>query len=409
MSRHRQALVGAMLTLVVVMVGAPTAAAGPPTDRDTASSAVVRAWERTSIRTIYTESGTAIPVGALYLGYTSLAMYRAVEAVGRRGSAGAAVATAAHDVLAEYFPDSTAKLDADLIASLAAIPDGWAKSRGQQAGARAADELIASRVGDGRGDPSIVYRRDPGPGVWPPAPTQPAGMLAPWLGFVKPVIVPQPIDPRGVDGPPALTSATYAREFNEVKRLGSAASSARTPDQTETARFFNSNAAIMVTEGLLTYLDARPLTLRDTVELFATMHTAMGDAVISCWRLKYDVGFWRPLQAITGADTDGNPRTAADPGWTSLLPTPPYSDYVSGHGCLTAPAVQAIRRTLGERTPLTLHSSVTSTDRTYRTLRAIEDDAFHARIWGGLHFRTAMNDAYAIGHAAADQVMARLD
>ena len=134
----------------------------------------------------------------------------------------------------------------------------------------------------------------------------------------------------------------------------------------------------------------------------------MSDALITCWRLKYDVGFWRPFQAIHGADTDGNPATTPDPGWAPLIANPPYSDYVSGHGCLTSPAVQTIRRLLGENTTLTLHSYNTKADRTYPTLGAIEHDAFHARIWGGLHFRTAMEDAYAIGHEAADEILGKL-
>ena len=412
MRRHRRALVGGLLSVVITMVTAPSATAGPPTDRDTASSGVVRDWEQTAIDTIFPikssppPTQTPIPVGALYLGFTSLAMYRATEAAGRHGSAEAAVATAAHDVLVEYFPTSTAGLNTKLEDSLAVIPDGRAKRQGQEAGARTAAMLIASRVDDGRNAATPIYQRDPAPGVWQPPPA--GGMLAPWLGFVKPLLLRQPIDPRGVDGPPALTSATYAAEFAEVKRLGSDTSTARTADQTETARFFNSNSAIMVTEGLLDLLNTRPIGLKDSVRLFATMHTAMGDAIISCWRLKYDVGFWRPFQAIHAADTDGNPRTDADTAWTPLIPNPPYSDYVSGHGCLTAPAVQAIRRTLGERSSLTLHSYVTNTDQTFPSLRAVEQDAFYARIWGGLHFRTAMNDAYSIGHAAADQVLLKL-
>ncbi|HEY5877371.1 MAG TPA: hypothetical protein VIU11_00580 [Nakamurella sp.] len=67
-----------------------------------------------------------------------------------------------------------------------------------------------------------------------------------------------------------------------------------------------------------------------------------------------------------------------------------------------------IRRTLGERTSLTLHSYVTNTDQTFRSLRDLEHDAFYARIWGSLHFRTAMDDAYTIGQEAADQVLRRL-
>jgi hypothetical protein len=413
MKRHGRAGLGGIFTIVLALVAAPTVAAGPPTDRDRASSAVVRDWEQMAVDTIFPvktppfpTTQTAIPVGALYLGFTSLAMYRAAEAAGRRGSAEAAVATAAHDVLTEYFPGSAESLKAKLSISLEAVPDGWAKLQGQQAGARAAAELIASRVDDGRNATTPVYQRDPAPGVWQPAPG--GAMLAPWLGFVKPVLLRQPIDPRGVNGPPALTSITYAVEFAEVKRVGSTTSTARTTEQTQTAQFFNSNSAIMVTEGLLNYLDTRPMGLRDSVQLFAAMHSAMSDSIISCWRLKYDVGFWRPVQAIQNADSDGNPRTVADTNWTPLIPNPPYSDYVSGHGCLTAPAVQAIRRTLGERTSLTLHSYVTNTDQDFASLRELEHDAFYARIWGGLHFRTAMRDAYDIGHTAADQVLLKL-
>jgi hypothetical protein len=134
----------------------------------------------------------------------------------------------------------------------------------------------------------------------------------------------------------------------------------------------------------------------------------MTDSVITCWRLKYDVGFWRPFQAIHGAGADRNPATVPDTTWAPLVANPPYSDYVSGHACLTSPAVETIRRMLGEETELTLHSYNTNADRTYPTLSEIEFDAFHARIWGGLHFRDAMEDGYYIGHTAARRVLTRL-
>ena len=43
--------------------------------------------------------------------------------------------------------------------------------------------------------------------------------------------------------------------------------------------------------------------------------------------------------------------------------------------------------------------------RPYATLTALEHDALHARIWGGLHFRDAMEDTYYLGHTTADEVM----
>lgn len=212
-----------------------------------------------------------------------------------------------------------------------------------------------------------------------------------------------------VDGPDPITSPEYAFDYEEVKRTGAAVDADRTPFQTDTAQFFNSNSAIMLSEGLLRRLAVHPLTLSRTVRLFAVMHAAMTDSIITCWRLKYHYGFWRPFQAIPGAGTDGNPATEPDAAWTPLIATPPYPEYVSGHACLTAPAAEAIRRTLGETTSLTLHSYNTGADRTYSTLSALEYDAFHARIWSGLHFRDAMEDGYYVGHTAARRVLRLID
>jgi len=389
--------------LLAVGLSAPATAGPPPPPA--APSRVVHDWQRTSMRTIYPAvDPTPIPVGVLYLGFTSLAMHRAAAAAGRvHGSKEAAVATAAHDVLAHYFPAASPSLGADLLKSLAAVPDGRTQRRGEAVGARVARTLIAQRADDGRNDTSVVYQRAEAPGVWQPAPD--GAMLAPWIAFVRPLVVDRPLP---VDGPDALTSSAYAADYAEVKAYGSVTGSARTPDQTATAVFFNSNSAVMVGDALLRHLDADPLPLAETARIFAVMHTAMADALITCWRLKYEVGFWRPVQAIAGAASDGNPATAPQAGWAPLVPNPPYPDYVSGHGCLTAPAVQTIRATLGEKTSLTLHNIPLNTDVTYPDLTSIEDDAFMARIWGGLHFRDAMEDAYSIGHRAADRALVRL-
>jgi hypothetical protein len=388
--------------LLAVGLAAPGTASPPPPP---ASSDVVHDWQRTSIRTIYPAvDPTPIPIGVLYLGFTSLAMHRAAGAAGRTHvSQEAAVATAAHDVLAHYFPAASAALDADLRSSLAGVPDGGHETRGQDVGARIARTLIAQRAHDGRNDTSVVYDRAAEPGVWQPAPG--GTMLAPWIAYVRPLLVRRPIP---VDGPDALTSTDYAADYAEVKAYGSATGSARTPEQTATAIFFNSNSAVMVGDALLRHLDGDPLPLAETARIFAVMHTAMADALITCWRLKYEIGFWRPVQAIAGAGGDGNPATAPQAGWAPLVPNPPYADYVSGHGCLTAPAVQTIRATLGESTSLTLHNIPLNTDVTYPDLSSIEHDAFMARIWGGLHFRDAMEGAYSIGHRAADRALLRL-
>ncbi len=413
MSITRSAAVLATSATLAAVALAPApagSAVAPPQPRHhghAESAQVVLDWERTLLRTVYTEHVTPIPVGIPSLGFTSMAMHDAATRARhqhRRASAAAAVARAAHDVLVEYFPASTDALDADLATSLASVPDGPAEDRGVRAGQRAAAKMIASRADDGRGDASVVYARTPAPGVWQPAAG--AAMVAPWLGFVDPLVSRRPIR---VNGPDPIDSAEYAADLLEVKRVGRATDADRTDHQTETAMFFNSNPPVMYTDALVRHLETRPLGLLATTRLFARMHGAMTDSVITVWRLKYDVGFWRPFQAIQGAADDGNPATVPDPAWAPLVPNPQYADYVSGHAGMTGPAAAVIRRTLGDATPLLLRSPVTGTEREYATLSELEFDAFHARIWGGLHFRDAMEDGYRIGHVAARRAMARID
>ncbi len=402
----------ALLTIPLLAL-TTTEASGEVRERSQRTAAaespqVVLDWERILMQTVYPV--TPIPSGVPLLGFTSVAMHDAVKKSMHRtrSSETAAVAQAAHDVLVHYFPGSAATLDGHLATSLAAVSDPVARHRGELAGAAAADDMLASRVGDGYGDPNIHYTLPPGIGIWQPMPPT-TDMLAAWLGSLEPLVVRRPVS---VSGPYPLRSRRYAADYNEVKRLGGdpATGSERSLRQTNTALFFNSNSATMVGDALVRYLESGRghLSLAKTALLFARIHAAMTDSVIQVWRLKRDVGFWRPFEAIAGAGLDRNPSTAPQAGWAPLLGYPPYSDYVSGHASLTGPAVEVIRRTLGERTKLELISVNSPMPRTYPTLRALEWNAFHSRIWGGLHFRKAMVDGYKIGHVTARRVMVKL-
>ena len=409
--RTRAVLVSAILLAGSALVMPPATSDGPhrrhphaDPPASTESPQVVLDWERTAFATIY--PATPIPVGVPLLGYTSTAMYDAVRWSSWRddSSETAAVASAAHDVLLHYVPAAAATLDARLATSLAAVPAGTAKDRGIRIGKKVADRLIEDREDDGFNDTSIHYSLKPGIGVWQPTPPA-TDMLAAWIGSMDPLVVHRLAR---VDGPDELTSDDYTTDYNEVKLLGGTGSQVRTQVQSDTATFFNSNSATMVGDALVRYLEAHPKSLADTSWTFAAIHGAMTDSLIKCWQLKRDVGFWRPFQAIAGAAGDGNPDTQPEAGWTPFLPSPPYSDYVSGHGCLTAPAVEVIRTELGETTPLELRSGALPS-RTYASLTQLEHDALNARIWGGFHFRDAMADAYAIGHRTARTVMDELD
>jgi hypothetical protein len=395
---RRTALAAALVVVPLASVGTPSSAPAADGGGPLASS-VALDWQRTAIRTIYAETTPTPPppVGAVYLSFTSLAVYDAVQHVrGGASVATAAVATAAHDVLYEYFPASRTRLDADLAASLAQVPDGARQDGGVEIGQAAADRMIASRVGDGRGA-SVVYSKAPGVGVWqPPA----SGMAIAWLAFLKPVVDVPAVQ---LDGPDPVGSAAYAVDYEEVRTMGASTGSDRTPEQTAIATFFSHNVVSEYRDALCRYLDDHPMGLLPTTRLFARIDAAVATSFIRTWRLKYDVGFWRPFQAIAQADTDGNGATAAQPGWSSWLTTPAYSDYTSGHAAATSPFAEVVRQTLGNDVPLVLRSA--GDERSYATLSALEHDAFRSRIWGGLHFRDAMEDGYLLGHTVADLVM----
>ena len=159
---------------------------------------------------------------------------------------------------------------------------------------------------------------------------------------------------------------------------------------------------------MIRYLGAHPQGILETSLLFARMHGALTDSIICAWQQKRDVGFWRPFQAISGQYDDGNPGTEPQPGWTPLVPNPPYSDYLSGHGGVTSPQIEVIRRTLRRGHPA----------------RSALPDAGHARPTPGCRRSStrrstpgsgadcttgkAMRDTYEMGHRTAVRVMEAL-
>jgi hypothetical protein len=363
---------------LVAAPGVPGAVADTPT-----SAEVALDWQGTALATV-----PFSPAQALYLSFASTAVDRAARKSLRTAGSSevAAVARAAHDVLVEYFPGSAGALADRLDASLAQVPDGPAETRGSAIGAEAAAGVIESRVGDGRGDTSIVYTAQPGVGVW----TDTRPFAAAWYGFVDRVDGGRPVV---VDGPDPVGSPAYRADLAEVRDVGR---SGGDPAQAATAAFFNVPAFALYRNALIAHLRAHPLGLAEVTDLFADLDRATAEGMRQTWRHKFTEGFWRPGAALT-AD-DGDPLTDQVPGWTPVLPVPPYPDYPSGHGTLTGAFAETVRCHLGD-IPLTLNGA--GAPRTYASLATLEDDAFMSRIWGGIHFRDAMDDAYLIGHTVA--------
>jgi len=310
-------------------------------------------------------------------------------------SADAAVAQAARDVLVARVPGQAIPVQTAYEAYMASIPDGAAKTAGKGVGAAAAAGMLAMRTGDHFDDAVAFVQPTPGAGVFEPiaAPgITPGPPVDPKLAFVRPFTYDSPSDYRP-DGPIELTSKKYAEDLAELQAYGRATGSARTPLQTETVRFHTDQTFFQFNRTIRNLALARGLDLRESARLLGYVNVATADTMIACWEAKYHYNFWRPTHAIQRADTDGNAATSADPTWAPLV-VGNHPEYPSGHACFTGAVTESLRNYFGTKhVPLVISSTTTGTTRTYDTLDDLVADVEDARVWGGLHFRSTMQES----------------
>jgi hypothetical protein len=410
---HRRRGVAAALVAVALLltsVGSVDASGSPP--KAAADPKVISDWNAVAFDTIIVDAGKMNAEAFMWFAFEQAAVYNAVVGITRRyelynwntrgprgASPQAAAAVAAHDVLLEYFPASQGRLDTALVASLAEIRDGKAKKQGIRYGERAADRLIKLRADDGRFAP-VTFDVPPAPGVWRPTPLAFAPFFDPWMAKMRPLLLKSPSQFRP-GPPPAMTSRRYTEDFNEVKAVGSANSTVRTPEQTATAQFIAGSTFSLVSSSLRDLAARYHLDISDSARLFAAVDMSAADGAISSWDAKLKYGFWRPVTAIQLADTDGNPDTLPDPSWLPLLATPPYPDYTSGlttfMGAVTR-ALTGVHRIGRDR--IDVNITVAGVTRHYEFASQLNQDAIDARVWSGIHFRTAD----VVGNKAGKQV-----
>jgi hypothetical protein len=421
--RPRRIWPAAIAALTAVALAAPAVA----------QATEVTNWNRIATNTLVTfpgPAGGAPPALQIDMAMTQGAVYDAVNAIERRhrpyllrtrfhpkASRDAAAATAAYRVLSNIvatvpetilFPNRASLLGSlatEYTTSLAAIPDTRWRSRGIAAGNAAAEAMIAAREGDGRFGPSPwVPNFDPG--HWQPLLNADGTQMldpTPWVGGVRPFLIRSSSQFR-TKGPRELSSAAWARDFNEVKALGSVNSAARTLEQTHIALFWQSNVPPTWNEVARNLAeDPRyAVDLADSALLFAMLNLSAADAGINCWNDKYYWDFWRPWQAIHEADRDGNPATEPDGSWTALL-TAPYPEHPSGHLCLDGASLGVLRMFFDTDK---VRFGVTSTRfpgeiRSFDRFSDALDEITEARIWAGLHYRTADVQARKLGRKVA--------
>ena len=371
-------------------------------------------WNQIALTTALTTPGTQI-----YLTYTNLAMYNAMNAIDRHyqqygpefhgprnASQEAAAISAAFQILLYYFPAQSATLQSRYDSAIAAIPDGQAKANGIAIGQTAAARIVTMRTGDGRGaNVPYTYPASPVPGVWIPTPPAFVPPATPWVAQMVPFTMQTASQFRPVNGPPDLGSQQWAQEYNEVKLLGAANSTVRTPTQTEIALFWTANPVATYFGAFNELVLDRHLNLSKSARLLAMLSVAFTDGGIGCWDAKYHFSNWRPVTAIQNGEIDGNPDTVADATWLPLASTPPHPEFPAAHGCATGAIAKTLENFFGTRNvKFSVNSAVTHTTHTYNNVGQLETEAYWARIYAGFHYRHSLDEGFNLGHRVAEQL-----
>jgi len=351
---------------------------------------------------------------------TQAAVFDAVNGIDRRytpyfvttdgprgASRRAAAVQAAYVVLRTLLPAQAAGLERQRDTSIAAIGSGATSvDAGVQWGGYVANALLTERSTDGFPTAGVPDPGDLTVGKWRPEFGLPA--VTPWLAVLTPFAMTSPDQFRPA-GPPALTSSAYASDFDEVKSLGRATGSSRTADQTVIAFFWTDNTISHWNRIAVSVALERRASLSQNARSFGLLNIAMADAGIAVWDAKFEFRLWRPFSAIPLAGTDDNASTVADPAWAPLLATPNHQEYPSGHGGLSGAAARVLARLFGDRTAFT-HRTDTApfAPRSHRSFSAAADEANNSRVYGGIHFRTAVRDGRIIGDNVGRLVMETL-
>lgn len=346
-----------------------------------------------------------------------IAMFEAVNAIDRRyapyklnlsvdraASREAAAAAAAYDVLLALHPDKKPDLDAALAASLAGITDGEARSKGVELGKQAAAGIIALRTNDGSNTPED-YRPATTAGVYVPT-TMPIESTS---SKIRPFAMTSASQFRAAP-PPALTSETWTRDFNEIREIGSLASARRTAEQTTIARFWFFTGPRTYNTIVRQIASNRKMDLVDCARLYALTAIAGADAFIAVFEAKYTYNFWRPVTAIRNADHTSNPATPREASWQPLGTTPMHPEYPCAH-CIVASAIATVLQHIvgNEVDEITLTSpTAAGVTRKWTRLQDYSNEVSNARIYAGFHYRFSAEAGKDMGKKIGDLAVTTL-
>ena len=332
--------------------------------------------------------------------------YRYRIKVAPGSSPDAATIAAAHAVLARLHPEKAALIDARREKSLAAIPEGPAKAGGIAAGIAAADAILAQRAHDGF-DTVVPYAPGMRPGDYVATPPDFTPAFMPGLGEVDAFVIRNGRQFRSAP-PPDLRSKEYARDFEEVKRVGAVNSAERSEDLALRARFYAvTDADRIYYPAARQVASAQGKTLSENARLFALLSIAIWDGIVACFETKYHFALWRPVTAIRAAQTDRNPKTHPDSNWEALVFTPPFPAYPSGHASFGGAARVILENVFGAdgHDIELMNPAMPGVVLHYTTFKQITDDVDAGRIYGGVHFRFDQEAGALLGKRVGEYVL----
>lgn len=325
-------------------------------------------------------------------------------------SARAAAVQAAYVILTKLYPSQS--FDTRLSNSLNAIADSAAAiAAGVAWGQHVADQMWAFAETDGFSVTPPPYTGGTALGEWrslanPPA--SGAGLqipgMRPWVLKSASQFRPEP--------PPALDTERYAVDFNETMLTTSLTVANPSSPEAQYSWFWNRGTAPQLWgSAALGLAEGHGLTLSQNARFFAQLTIALSDAMIGCWEAKYTYNFWRPMTANAFALEDGNAGTGPHAGWTTLFTTPNHPDYPSGHSCLSGAASQILSRYFGNNTPVTFVQNVSVPEhddpdtRSFSSASEALEEIKNARIFSGIHFRSATEAGTRLGKSVANHVL----
>ena len=376
--------------LIIVLLGSQAAIAQPD---------AVAEWNQEAAALTVLPASALSPVEQTrVMAIVQLSMHDAANGMTRRfktyipaedapagGSPVAAVIAAANQSLRTFFPGSADSLDAKFLASLAA-QGLTADDPGVEYGRNAASQLMFLRSTDGAAGAQFPYDA-PGAGL-PGIFTHASPALLPGWGVVEPFVLKSGSQFRP-EAPPALDSEQYARDYNEIKEIGSVGSVTRTALQTQIATFWLASPVAIWSQPLRDLVANGDFDLSERTRIFALVYLGGADSAISCWDAKYAYNYWRPQPAIRRGKEDGNEATDQDATWTPLFATPRHPEYPSGHSTVSTGMASIMAEFFGDKTEIPIWSTITGITREWGSFSEGIDEVIDARIYSGIHFRTA--------------------